>query len=197
MQVIPAINVNSFNELKSRIRLVEPVVGTDAGGFGWVQLDVADGTFTKNTIWHNSIDLLTLETPLKIEVHLMLSAIEEKVEDWFIVPVKRIIAGMLDSMIMEGFLSIQTTRPLRVNVDSKPDFDKLDRYEYLLYESFADDGELSQDELENLMNTAIEKIQEKAWDADVEATIKYYSEQMSAYIEDKLKEPKIGCVYFK
>ncbi len=57
----------------------------------WVQLDVADGTFTKNTIWHNASDLLSLETSLKIEVHLMINRIEERVDEWLIAPVKRVI----------------------------------------------------------------------------------------------------------
>ncbi len=91
MQVIPAINVDSFDEVKKRIKMVESYVNPAAGGAGWIQLDVADGTFTKNTIWHNAGDLLSLETPLKIEVHLMIDKIEERVMEWFLAPVRRII----------------------------------------------------------------------------------------------------------
>ena len=57
----------------------------------WVQLDIADGTFTKNTTWHNSEDLLAAKTPLKIEVHLMIADIEKRVEEWLLAPVQRII----------------------------------------------------------------------------------------------------------
>ncbi len=84
LQVIPAINVNSFEEAREKIKLVEPYVD-------WVQLDVADGTFTKNTIWHDSNDLLSFETPLNIEVHLMIEKIEDRLENWLIEPVKRVI----------------------------------------------------------------------------------------------------------
>lgn len=84
MQVIPTINADSFEEIKRRIKLVEPFSS-------WVQIDVADGTFTKNTIWHNSADLLSLETSLKIEVHLMINDIEERIDDWLIEPVHRVI----------------------------------------------------------------------------------------------------------
>lgn len=84
MQVIPAINADSFEEVKKRIKTVEPYVE-------WIQLDVADGTFTKNTIWHNASDLLSLKTPLKIEVHLMIDKIEERVDEWLLAPVKRVI----------------------------------------------------------------------------------------------------------
>jgi ribulose-phosphate 3-epimerase len=57
----------------------------------WVQLDVADGTFTKNTIWHEPEDLLQLETRLNIEVHLMFNNIEERVLSWLVEPVKRVV----------------------------------------------------------------------------------------------------------
>ncbi len=83
-EIIPAINTDSFEEVKRRIKLVEPFSK-------WVQLDIADGTFTKNTTWHNAGDLLSLETPLKIEVHLMINNIEQKIENWLIAPVNRII----------------------------------------------------------------------------------------------------------
>lgn len=83
-EVIPAINADAFEEVKERIKMVEPYVD-------WVQLDIADGTFTKNTTWHSPQDLLNLETSLKIEVHLMIADIEERVEEWLIALVKRII----------------------------------------------------------------------------------------------------------
>lgn len=83
-EVIPAINVDDFEEVKRRIKLVEPYVK-------WIQLDICDGTFTKNTTWHNAGDLLSIETPLKIEVHLMINDIEERIEEWLIAPISRII----------------------------------------------------------------------------------------------------------
>ena len=83
-EIIPAINADSFEEIKRRIKLVEPYAE-------WVQLDIADGTFTKNTTWHNASDLLSFETPLKIEAHLMMNDIEERFDEWLIAPVSRII----------------------------------------------------------------------------------------------------------
>jgi ribulose-phosphate 3-epimerase len=90
-EIIPAINTDSFEEIQSRIKLIEPHINPAVGGAGWVQLDIADGTFTKNTTWHSAEDLLALGTPLKIEVHLMINNIEERMEDWLIAPVNRII----------------------------------------------------------------------------------------------------------
>ncbi len=83
-EIIPAINTDSFEEVRRRIKLVEPFAE-------WIQLDVADGTFTKNTTWHEPEDLLSFETPLKIEAHLMINDIEERLENWLIAPVKRVI----------------------------------------------------------------------------------------------------------
>lgn len=88
IEIIPAINTNSFDEIKEKIKMVEPYVPLTGG---WIQLDVADGTFTQNTIWHNSQDLLGLETPLNIEVHLMINDIDKKVAEWFLPNIKRII----------------------------------------------------------------------------------------------------------
>lgn len=83
-EIIPAVNTDSFEEVKRRIKLVEPFSK-------WVQLDICDGTFTKNTTWHNAGDLLAIETPLKIEVHLMVNDIDQRMEEWLIAPVQRII----------------------------------------------------------------------------------------------------------
>jgi len=91
MQVIPAINADTFEEIKEKLKIIEPYVGVVSGGAGWVQLDVADGTFAKNTIWHNPADLLLLETSLKLEVHLMINDIESRVDEWLLAPVNRVI----------------------------------------------------------------------------------------------------------
>jgi ribulose-phosphate 3-epimerase len=83
MQVIPSINVQNFEELKKRVKLVEPFVS-------WVHFDVSDGTFAPNTSWHNPADLNALDTKLNIEVHLMVGDLEKKIGDWLIPKIKRI-----------------------------------------------------------------------------------------------------------
>ncbi len=84
MIVIPAINANTFEELKEKIKLIEPFSDL-------AHIDVADGTFTKNILWHNPKDLMLLDTPLYIEAHLMMNDIDKKVKDWFLPNIKRII----------------------------------------------------------------------------------------------------------
>lgn len=88
MKIIPVINAKTFEELKEKIKLVEPFA--DLIG-GWIHIDVADGTFTKNTLWHNSKDLISLDTSLYIEVHLMLNDINNKIKDWLLPNIGRII----------------------------------------------------------------------------------------------------------
>jgi ribulose-phosphate 3-epimerase len=81
--IIPSINVDSFEEVKEKIKLVEPYVD-------WAHLDISDGTATKYITWHNASDLNFLETPLNIEVHLMISNVDRRINDWLISKVKRI-----------------------------------------------------------------------------------------------------------
>lgn len=66
------------------IRLIESY--TD-----WIHIDVADGTFTPNTLWHNPLDLVGFETKCNVEIHLMENRPEERIEAWLTDGVKRII----------------------------------------------------------------------------------------------------------
>lgn len=83
-QIIPAIIAKDFQELKNKIKQIEPYVE-------WAQLDVMDGKFVENITWNNPSDLKELETSLKLEAHLMVEKPEEVVDDWIKSGVKRII----------------------------------------------------------------------------------------------------------
>lgn len=84
IEVIPAINAENFEDVKKKIKLIEPYCE-------WVHLDIADGTFTPNTLWHNAEDLLSFDTPLKIEMHLMIADMDIRWEEWILPNVNRII----------------------------------------------------------------------------------------------------------
>lgn len=86
-EVIPSINVRTFEEVQERIRKVEPYVK-------WCHLDVTDGIFSKHLTWHDPRDLLNLETSLNVEVHLMVSEPEKILDQWLIKPVKRVIVHL-------------------------------------------------------------------------------------------------------
>lgn len=84
IEIIPAINAKTWEEVREKIRRVEHYTK-------WIHLDVADGTFTKNTLWHNPLDLVGFETVAKLEIHLMEDHPEERFEVWLFPQVKRII----------------------------------------------------------------------------------------------------------
>ncbi|MBI3627267.1 MAG: hypothetical protein HY220_00750 [Candidatus Sungbacteria bacterium] len=84
LEIIPAINAETFKEVEKKIRQVEPYVR-------WVHLDVADGTFTPNTLWHNAAELFVLKTNALVEVHLMVEEPEKVIDAWIGAGAKRII----------------------------------------------------------------------------------------------------------
>ena len=94
--LIPAINADTFEEVQKKIKLIEPYVS-------WAHLDIADGTFTKNTLWHNPTDLALLETSLNLEIHLMTNDVERRIQNWLIKGVKKIIFH-LDGTQDAGFV---------------------------------------------------------------------------------------------
>lgn len=83
-EIIPSINVNNFEEVARRIKLVEPYAP-------WVHLDVSDGVFTKHVSWHKAQDLIGFESKAKIEVHLMIDKPEEEIDKWLSTSASRII----------------------------------------------------------------------------------------------------------
>lgn len=85
IEIIPAINSEIFEDVQKKIQRVH-------GYTRWIHLDVANGTFTKNVLWHDSEDLKKLEIGnLKIEVHLMIENPEAVVDRWVKAGAKRII----------------------------------------------------------------------------------------------------------
>jgi ribulose-phosphate 3-epimerase len=102
--IIPAINVPEWEEIVRRVKLIESFA-KDAG-IDTLHLDVTDGTYTKNSYWHRAADLLSLETSLKIEVHLMIgrpddNPIEERIVEW-----------LLPQKIMRAILHVETSNDM-------------------------------------------------------------------------------------
>lgn len=90
-EIIPTILVNTFEEVKEKIKAVGKYVN-------WVQLDVMDGVFVNNETWPHSVvpgiakrgkaysqeieKLKKLNTKVKIEAHLMVQNPEEEFDEW-------------------------------------------------------------------------------------------------------------------
>lgn len=64
VEVIPAILENNFAEIEKKIRSVENFVK-------WVQIDLLDGTLIDNNTFSDPAPFSKLETPLNLELHLM------------------------------------------------------------------------------------------------------------------------------
>jgi len=91
VKIIPAIIAQNFQELKEKIKKLEPYVD-------WVQLDIMDGQFVGNSTWPYAesgqgapAELKNLKTKLNLEAHLMVEKPEEVIEKWIDSGVKRII----------------------------------------------------------------------------------------------------------
>lgn len=116
VEIIPAINAEDFEEVKRRVKLVEPYVK-------WVHIDVADGTFTPNTIWHNSQDLVGFETKLLIEVHLMIADMDKRWEEWILPAVSRMIFHLEASHDPDFVLKRIKENKKEVGVAARPETD--------------------------------------------------------------------------
>lgn len=89
--IIPAINVNTFEEVESKLEILAKAFEEAQKAPEWVQIDVADGTFTDDIRWHDNNDLSGLDTEFKVELHLMLDNIDTRIDDWFSPFIQRII----------------------------------------------------------------------------------------------------------
>jgi ribulose-phosphate 3-epimerase len=94
MTIIPSINETSFEEVKNKIKIIEPYIK-------WAHLDISDGTFSKAVTWHEPKDLLGLESKINLEIHLMVENVDKRIFQWFLPSVKRIffhLDACLDAM---------------------------------------------------------------------------------------------------
>ena len=115
-EIIPSINVPTFEEVQERIKKVEPHVS-------WCHLDVTDGMFSKHATWHDPLDLPRLQTKLKVEVHLMVEKPDEVIDQWLVPPVRRVIVHLEAMLDIECLIIIQKCHDVGIEVGFaiKPD----------------------------------------------------------------------------
>lgn len=114
VEIIPSINVRTFEEVKERIKKVEPYVK-------WCHLDVTDGIFSKHLTWHDPRDLLSLKTILNVEVHLMVSDPDLVIDDWLSGPVRRVIVHAEALKNFDLLVEKCRDREIEVGVAVNPD----------------------------------------------------------------------------
>jgi len=83
-EIIPSILVKTKKELLEKILAVEPLVER-------AHIDIADGIFVPNVTIGGPAELQSIETSLKVEIHLMVSKPENHIIHWSDAPVDRII----------------------------------------------------------------------------------------------------------
>ncbi|MDP3963663.1 MAG: hypothetical protein Q8Q39_04150 [bacterium] len=83
-EIIPSINHSDPDEIRRRIRLVEPYVQ-------WVHVDVSDGIFASTKIFNDPAALYDFKTPLNIELHLMIDKPEDHLDAWLKTAAKRFL----------------------------------------------------------------------------------------------------------
>lgn len=116
-EIIPSINVRTFEEVQERIRKVEPFVE-------WCHLDVTDGIFSKHLTWHDPRDLLNLETSLNVEVHLMVSEPEKILDQWLARPVRsKMPKASADSLANQTSNGVNPVKRIVVHLEAVSDME--------------------------------------------------------------------------
>ena len=114
IEVIPSINSPTFEEVREKIKLIEPHVQ-------WCHLDVTDGVFSNHLTWHNPADLPLLDTKLKAEVHLMVENPEKYIGQWLISPIKRIIVHLEAVKDLDFIIQKCREADVEIGLSIKPD----------------------------------------------------------------------------
>lgn len=113
-EVIPSINVQTFDELHKRVKLIEPHVS-------WCHLDVTDGVFSTHPTWRNPDDLGRLDTALNVEVHLMVEEPEKVIDAWLVSPIKRVIVHAEASKDRDGIIEQCRNSGRQIGIAINPD----------------------------------------------------------------------------
>lgn len=120
IKIIPSINVPTFSEAVMRIQQVEQYLYPLSDGARWIHVDVADNTFTTTTSWHNPSELKDISTPLFIEVHLMITRIDERIRDWLLPNVKRNIFHLETSVRPDAVIAACRKSGIEVGIAVAP-----------------------------------------------------------------------------
>lgn len=114
VEIIPSINVKTFEEVRDRVKLIE------SWGLPWAQLDIFDGIFT-HVIGFNSPEKLRLLKPsLNLEAHLMIWEPDLHIHDWIASGVKRIFFHYEATFRREFIIDEIKKAGLEVGVALKP-----------------------------------------------------------------------------
>lgn len=172
IEVIPAIIAKDFEELKEKIKRVEPYVE-------WVQFDVIDGKFANNHSWpctergkNNPEDLKQLETNLKLEAHLLIKNPELAIDNWINSGVSRIVFHYSSTEKHQEIIKKVKKAGLEVGLAINPEIpiEVIDQYINqldLVIVMTVNPGWSGQEFMEDMLDK-IKKLREKYKDVNIE-----------------------------
>jgi ribulose-phosphate 3-epimerase len=121
-KIIPAINVQTFEEIKEKINLLKDLTNH-------FHLDVASLEFTGYQTWQNPEDLARIENST-FDLHLMLSLKPQEILKWAKENVKTLILHLEASQNPDGLLKMAKKTKKKIFIAWSPDveFDFIKKY---------------------------------------------------------------------
>lgn len=135
MIIIPGINCEEVDDVRSRIQQASEFLSTTHSGYPkWIHLDIADGSFTNGyTTWRNSSDIASLAVPkdVHIEAHVMVKRPEEIIGEWVNSGVHRVIVHLSATEHLEAIVSICKERQVALMLALEPEVPVEHAFPYL------------------------------------------------------------------
>ena len=113
MKIVPAINAETIEEILEKIERVKSETNI-------VHIDVADGSYTPNVLWHQAEDLEKFGEGVDLELHLMLSDIDSRIDSWLTPKVKKIIFQIDASLNPKPLIEKIKSKGIKVGIATKP-----------------------------------------------------------------------------
>ena len=131
MQVIPAINAATFEELTRQLAFIKQHIPEH---HGMIHLDVTDGSYSAYPLWNNPEDLRNPESEIQdrqFEVHLMVQHPERVIDQWLLPCVGRILIHPDASERLEEIIERCNNQHIEIGFSFAPGVSADDYVSYL------------------------------------------------------------------
>ncbi len=125
--IIPSILTDTLDDLKKKLKLVEPFVDT-------AQIDYVDGYFAPQLSCCEAPIIAELDTPLFLEIHLMMQAPEDDTQSWVETGTGRLIGQIEEMANQKAFVEAISDAGIEVGLGLNLET-KLDQLDYSLLDS--------------------------------------------------------------
>ena len=155
--ILAAILLLYIAKVRGFGKTMEKVEGIRWAGDNWIPPKLYGGTYeVKGKIVK---DLHPVEVALLLEM-----------------PLQRVVAIMLEGLKRQGVIEVVSEDPLRIKILTARKAEH--EYEELFLQSFDTRGDVLSGLLADFFEKVLAKLQEKIWDADIDATKEYYRSQL-------------------